>query len=381
MENQTEKLEIVGSVNKREISENLISLKQERIYALDLIRTIAIICVVLCHSTESTILYSRSSFLDGIIAFGLLVLGRLGVPLFLLITGYLCLSKEFKDEKDVFKFYKHNLIPLLLKCILWTCVYHLILTHYFDIEIDTRTFIKNILFIDKQIHMNHMWYMPVIIGIYLFLPFIAHIVKNFNLKTLIIPIIVIVFVYSVVPMLNRHFDMIVDFMFELRFTAGIYGIYVIFGYFIKKGNFFKKVPKYLILLFFFVFYVLVIFEQVYCEKKELNYFLWYDNFFLLFAGLTLFVLMGRLKFKKSKFTQFLQFTSKNSLSVFFIHIIVLNIVIKCTFNLVKNIYLRLIVCFVPVLIISYLIAYLLNIISKVLNKFFILFVFWELKML
>ena len=73
---------------------------KKRIINLDIARTFAILCVVLCHSVECVYKmnlqewnsYSNTSNIIKIILF---TIGRLGVPIFLLLTGYLTLNKNF----------------------------------------------------------------------------------------------------------------------------------------------------------------------------------------------------------------------------------------------------------------------------------------------
>ena len=62
-----------------------------RIVSFDVIRLIAISCVVLCHSVETVYKASNLSLGYGLAHY----LGRLGVPLFLFLTGALIINKEF----------------------------------------------------------------------------------------------------------------------------------------------------------------------------------------------------------------------------------------------------------------------------------------------
>ncbi len=68
---------------------------------IDLLRIVSISLVVLCHATEEGIYnLSLSSVLSmqsacRIFPFTCFTLGRLGVPLFLLISGYLFLDREY----------------------------------------------------------------------------------------------------------------------------------------------------------------------------------------------------------------------------------------------------------------------------------------------
>ena len=76
--------------------------KKRRI-ELDIARTIAIICVVLCHASEA--IYKPNSNMWGTLSdqsklFFIIVftIGRIGVPIFIFLTGTLILNKKFQKD-------------------------------------------------------------------------------------------------------------------------------------------------------------------------------------------------------------------------------------------------------------------------------------------
>lgn len=60
-------------------------------------------------------------------------------------------------------------------------------------DINILDILKSLLFF-KQTAMSHMWYMPVIIGIYLFIPFIANALNHTEIRSMYIPLM-IAFIY------------------------------------------------------------------------------------------------------------------------------------------------------------------------------------------
>lgn len=81
----------------------------KRLINLDVARTFAIMCVVLCHSVQciykfnmqtwNTFSLSSKSFM--IISF---TISRIGVPIFLCLTGALTLRKKFEEPAEIKKF-------------------------------------------------------------------------------------------------------------------------------------------------------------------------------------------------------------------------------------------------------------------------------------
>ena len=100
----------------------------KRIFFLDLARCFAIIAVVLVHATEH-IYAMNASFFKGlslvskIFAVSAFTMGRLGVPLFLFLTGYLILGRKFAND-DCFDFWKHNWLRLVLTTEIWILIYN-----------------------------------------------------------------------------------------------------------------------------------------------------------------------------------------------------------------------------------------------------------------
>ena len=106
------------------------NLEKNRIIYLDIARTFAIIFVVLCHSVE--LIYKMN--LQGWISISLnarifktivFTLGRIGVPLFLFLTGYLLLNRKYDNDADIKKFYKKNLLPLIVTTEVWILIYNI----------------------------------------------------------------------------------------------------------------------------------------------------------------------------------------------------------------------------------------------------------------
>ena len=138
-------------------------MKQKRILWLDYARCFAIICVVLIHGVEriyaydaqQTAMLSAGSLLFRNIAF---VAGRLGVPVFLAITGYLLLDRDYSSADKIFRFYKHNLLPIIITTEIWNLIYDAVI-FIGNGKFDFDMLIRDLLFL-KTNQMGNMWYMP-----------------------------------------------------------------------------------------------------------------------------------------------------------------------------------------------------------------------------
>jgi peptidoglycan/LPS O-acetylase OafA/YrhL len=90
----------------------------KRIEWIDFARMLAFFGAVLCHATEGiyklNIKYMGTVSLQSkVFAFSAFTIGRPGVALFLMITGYLLLDREC-DFETIKKFWKNNWLRLLI---------------------------------------------------------------------------------------------------------------------------------------------------------------------------------------------------------------------------------------------------------------------------
>lgn len=352
------------------------NLKNKRVQGYDVARTFAIICVVLCHSIEGV--YSNSLNAGGSIESQLFrivcfTIGRLGVPIFLFLTGALLLKKQIDTDEDVFKFYKKNLLPLFITIEIWNIFYNIFLS-VLNKKFNIDNFIYNILFL-KQVDMPHMWYMSMILGIYIAIPFLAKIVKTFSLKSIKIPLIIVFISTILLPSVNKilslfnlkEYSLIVD----LSFLGGGYGLYVMLGYFISNDWLRKIKSKYLIIITFLSFFITVFFQYYTYTIKNI-YYVWYNFIMLFICAICLFTLFTRIKERKENlFVNITKYISEISLGIFFMHEIILKLLSSAinklnTINPIKTI-LALIISFIGSIIIIYLFSFI-----KVIKKYIFL---------
>ena len=311
----------------------MIETKKRRV-ELDIARTFAIICVVLCHATET--IYSNKwsncsnqSKMFFIISF---TIGRLGVPIFIFLTGTLILRKNFEKDEEIYGFYKHNLLPLIIVNTIWVIIYNVFFWIKNHRDYVTLEFIIKELLLLKQVPLPHMWYFPMIIGLYIGLPFLSVIVKKFSKKTLCLLIAVIFICSFVLPMLNlcMHIfgnkDSYISLM-NLSFLGGAYGIYTIVGYYLDDN---KKKKNIVMIGIAILCYIITCGIQIisYTKiSKTTAYLVWYDFPFLLICCACIFKIILNIDTSKisEKIVNIVTFISKTSLGTFFTHIIIRDI--------------------------------------------------------
>lgn len=221
---------------------------KERVVWLDQIRVLAIVAVVFNHATEIYLGlnggewagYDAASRILASVGFSF---GRLGVPLFLFLTGALTLSKAVNTDEDVFRFYRHSLLPLATTVVAWNVLLTLFDQCTRGGGLALGQIIRCALFLES-VPALHAWYAPMIVGMYVFLPFVAAVVRRFSLKALALPLAIAATAFLVLPTL-----MVIDppqkrqLTLGLDFAGGEYGVYMLAGYYLYQGNLEKRVSK------------------------------------------------------------------------------------------------------------------------------------------
>lgn len=212
---------------------------------IDLARALAILLVLLVHSVEATMtinLENIASLGHGMAAFLFLCYsaGRLGVPIFLMTSGFLLLDRTYTTEQCI-GFWKKNWLSLFLITELWNVIYLLFLMLYQQKSYSLTDIILQLLFL-KASDMNHLWYMPMILGWYLLLPFLANMLSQVDLKLLAFPMGILSFYSFIVPIANVFFFVhtqagLTSFFLPGLYEGGFYGIYLILGFLVKRGAF------------------------------------------------------------------------------------------------------------------------------------------------
>lgn len=194
--------------------------------------------------------------------------------------------------------------------------------------------LKNLLFFE-QVNMRNMWYMPMILGIYIAIPFLAKIVKTYSLKTMLIPMSLVFIASTLLPSMNIIFHMfnmgMYKIILDLNFLGGIYGLYILAGYYIankESGEYDNKI----LVVMFIVFFIITCMLQYWLYNNKIFYDVWYDFVTLFMCTICLFKLFVRIKNRKDSniFTKITKYISKISLGIFFLHEIFLNILVKVT---------------------------------------------------
>lgn len=325
---------------KERVNEQITNPKT-RIYYLDVARFIAIISISCNHAVnrgyatyvnqyiEFNSLPIYSSLFETIIY----IFSRMGVPLFLMISGALLLKKDINDQKGIVAFYKHNLLRLFLTSEIWIviCFWFLAIQRIIadpSVLLKTiRDFLLSMLFINQEVYPS-FWYLPMILCLYILIPFLCILKNHISWKSIIIPFFIVIFIGFVVPSINSFnlyfFDGNKWNLPDRAFLLSYFLVYMVIGYFISKKKLKSIATKWIALLFIISFGVTCAF-QYYAFSQKPDCHLTYDFIGVLVASTFLFELIRRFADKVIVIRKPVEYIAKISFGIYFVHIFVMSI--------------------------------------------------------
>lgn len=149
----------------------------------------------------------------------------------------LVVSKKFDTKEKISRFYKHNYLPLLMTCEIWIIVYNLFNAFLGLQPLQVDLMLKN-MFFSEHINMMNAWYIPMILGVYIFIPYVARILQSLSGKSLIILGLILFSYYFIVPSCNLLLALEklprLSPQIDLNYSGGTYGFYLLLGYSYKR---------------------------------------------------------------------------------------------------------------------------------------------------
>lgn len=224
-----------------------------------------------------------------------------------------------------------------------------------------------------------MWYFPMIIGLYVGLPFVSKIVKAFSKKTLYILMTIIFISTFIIPMINIVIAIIgikdsYKLLLDVSFLGGVYGIYVVLGYYLDSIKHNKNMFLFITaIVCFIITYTFQLLSYSKISKSSDGYNVWYNFPFLLICSACIFKMFLNIDTSRinKKTTKIITFISKTSLATFFLHIIIQRIIAPHIIALEIIMPLKVILVFASNFIICLLLNFLLSKI-KIISKYVML---------
>ena len=295
--------------------------KQKRIYYLDVLRAIACLAVVMIHTSSNyvvkdfgTINFWIGNFFDS--------LSRIGVPLFVMISGSLFLNENYKfDQRKL----KEHFFKMIYFFVFWSVIYSAIFQIFGPLL--QHESIRFGYVLGSIIKGNyHLWFIYMIIGLYLITPLLKLWIKIENKKYIqyfIVLTLIFTFVFPQTIKIGQCYSELFTYVndilndINIKYVGG-FTIYFIMGWYIHNFSF--KNPKLIYICAFLGFIISFIGTYILSVTTGEPIQLYDDlsiNVFFQSISVYLFVF---LKFKNiERENKYLINISKNSLGIYGIH--------------------------------------------------------------
>lgn len=322
-----------------------------------LIRIIACIAIVVLHMTYGAVSIYGNMATEGANFASWAIVNNLywAVPCFVMVTGALLLDP--KREITYKKIFNKYIFKIVIALLIFTILYKI-----FDIVMNKEVFSADtcleilINFITGN-SWSHLWYLYMLIGLYLLLPFFRKVVAASTNKEIVWLIVILLIFTSVLP-LASILDIEIAFYIPI---ATIYPLYFIAGYLISKPDF--RIPSWIYIVAFFVSTAaLIILTNCWCEQGllALEIFFDYSSVIVVIQALSIFGIFTRcFKYKESKAKLLFSF-DECTFGIYLVHMFFARVMLRYLgINPYENIILF-IACIVGIIIITYLIVWALR---------------------
>lgn len=175
---------------------------------------------------------------------------KIGVPLFLMITGSLILDKSYSYKKIL-----NCIFRVLVPVVGLSLIFYI---KDFGIEnFNIALFIKDII---NEPYTTEYWYIYALIGIYMTIPFLQKMVKSFENKDYILFSILFLIIPSLIDSMKPYFNIDINYNLITAFFPLIISL-VVCGNYISKVQLSKKF--FIISIFTFLISYILMFSSMY----------------------------------------------------------------------------------------------------------------------
>ena len=340
--------------------------KSNRIVYMDVLRVIACFSVIMIHSSAYYVVKDIGSFnfwvgniFDG--------LARIGVPLFVMISGALMLDKNYQFSTQ--KIIKH-IIRMIVFFVFWSVLYCFIFNIVGSIIIEHESIDITKIIVSLIKGHYHLWFVYLIIGLYLIVPLLRLWVNDTNKKYVEYFIILsIIFTYIIPQIISigsnysnlfEHINDIIERKLSLKYVGG-FTTYFILGWYINNYELKNKRIIYILGLFGVLITIMGTYILSNTTGKALQM---YGNLYInvLFQTVAVFVIIKD-KFKNMHTNNIINSISKYSLGIYAIHALIVTIM----YRIIEKVNIDFALINIPVVfIVSFVFAYLISfILSKI----------------
>ena len=312
---------------------------KNRLLYIDRLRFFAILNIILLH----IIAIFRWKYLNNTTSYFILSLidsfTRVGIPIFFMLTGALMFSKKDEKYKD---FFKNRVMKLIIAYFFFCLIYYL----YNNSNYSIYEFLR--LSTSGSIEY-HLWFMPVIILIYTFIPFLKKIAISLSDKELIIMTTLIFILgncFIGIEGILERFNYYLLGNFTLP-NLIVYTNYLFIGYYLSKNKI--TINKKLIVSSILSILIIPFLTVLVSNNTVNDIFLNSLSPFVVLPSIVVFSLFKNSKLKENKLDNIIRNNIDSIFYVYLLHVLFIKILIKGMINIYDGYTLIIDILLIPVL--------------------------------
>jgi surface polysaccharide O-acyltransferase-like enzyme len=294
-------------------------MKNENLDWIDSLRVLATFSVIFLHAAASVVYqYETISNSDWWIGNIYDSAVRFCVPIFLMISGALILSKTYEN---IGEYLKKRVLRIVFPFLFWSIIYiarDLFLKFYHGEHLSFIESLKFIFSLLKSGASIHLWYIYMLIGLYLFFPIIGKWIHNSNKHEIKYFLgIWLLTIFAALPFVKKFFPNI-----EISYFSGYIGFPVL-GYYLSKTTFNFNRKKLIYIFSILTGILITIIGTHFMTQYNGSYypgFYDYLSFNVILVSAGIFLLFKDFVRSNSKM---ILFFSKYSYGIYLVHVLVL----------------------------------------------------------
>lgn len=288
---------------------------------MDFARGLAIISVVLLHVVDEYFSKVPLTGTQWTLYQGIRVIGRLGVPVFLMLSGALILSSV--SNTPILQFYKKRLPQFIALTVFYFFITNLFCSFLFGLQFNTKDYFYSLVAF-KPTFAYQLWYMYIITILYILAPFIGRALSIMSYRNVMIAFAL----YIITIALSK--TIISSELGSLWSQYSSYMAYFVFGYLVFSRGVLDKISPHIAFVAFLFSFSLTLCVQVYLKKIGAFHgegMTWYSSPFILITSMTLFSVLSKIKVNEHIYV-ILKPVSLNSFGIYLFHLIPMFFMIK-----------------------------------------------------
>ena len=246
------------------------------------------------NATDNIMTITQASLLAKIVGYSFFVMGRISIPMILILIGFEVLPGDYSSSEKVLDYYKKTFLPIFMIWEIWVLVYQVFLHIWMGRAYSLSTWIKEA-FLIKYVDLNNAWIFRFVMLFLLIAPLVAVVLQAFDvglLRFLMIIGWVLIFLFPGLDYYGQANGG--EASFPQSIGTFCYFFYFCLGYLISR--YVQRILKgSRELMLFVAAYVLTVFSQLFLEERGIDYLIKPTYFGVSIMALVGFDLLVRVK--------------------------------------------------------------------------------------